>query len=356
MLKKTCMYGCPVFLAILLAIPQVLDIFVPSEKGTFPASHWFKPFGFELEEIPDLTGKTIIITGANVGLGYWSAYHMAGKNAKIVMACRNMDKAEAAKQKILADYPSADLELLKLDLGDLQSVRDASEVINSNYKKIDSLMLNAGVMMNPYTLSKQGLQLQFAVNVLGHFYFTKLVLDKVIAAQPSTIVSLSSSAHAMAQLPFYMTAQDLNSEETYDPVQHYGQSKLGNILFAQELQDRLDEQNAKVYVNSVHPGAVMTDLQRHVIPDDYGFLNQIAQAVMGQLFWEPEVASLTQIFASVSPKIVSENIKRTFFCPIARDNLEGTIDLVRDSKLQKQLWIQLESYVSLFESGKPLTS
>jgi len=330
-----------------------MEQMLPSVRGTFPAQHWLKPWGFTLEELPDLSGKTVIVTGANVGLGYWSAHHMVGKNAKVIMACRNLKKAEAAKEKILADYPNAKLEILQLDLGDLASVRDAAKVINANYDRIDSLLLNAGVMANPYTLSKQGLQLQFAVNVLGHFYFTKLILDKVVAAQPSTIVSVSSSAHYYAELPFMLEASQLNDEANYDQLQHYCQSKLGNVLFAQELQDRLDQQGAEVYVNSLHPGAVLTDLQRHVVPE-IPMIKTIADAILGQMFWAPEVASLTQLYTAVSPKIVDEKIKRKYFCPIARENVEGTNDLIRDSKLQKQLWIKLESYVALFEAGKPL--
>ncbi|MCG3218771.1 MAG: SDR family oxidoreductase [Candidatus Heimdallarchaeota archaeon] len=209
------------------------------------------------ENIPDLTGKIAIVTGANSGTGYEATRAMASKGASVIMGCRNLEKAEKAAEKIRAKVPEAKLEIIQLDLSDLSSVRKFAEVFTEKHEKLDMLLNNAGIMMPPYTKTVDGFELQLGTNHMGHFALTGLLLDLLIATEGSRIVTMSSVGHTGGKFDF----DDMSLETSYGRASAYGRSKLANLLFAYELQRKLDSAGIKVISNASHPGWASTNLQ-----------------------------------------------------------------------------------------------
>src|SRR5579859_5608253 len=192
--------------------------------------------GWTAKDMPDQSGRVVIITGANSGVGYESAVALARKGARVVMACRSLDKAERARHELLAKVPGAAVDVLPLDLGNLDSVRTFAESFNVHYDRLDILMNNAGIMVPPYGKTADGFETQFGTNHLGHFALTAFLLPKLLETTASRVVTVSSSAYLNARIDF----ADLQSENRYRPWAAYGQSKLANILFSQELERRLE--------------------------------------------------------------------------------------------------------------------
>ena len=181
------------------------------------------------QQLPDLSGKTYVITGANGGLGFLSARELGKRGANIIMACRSMPKAQSAKLK-LQNVVKGSLELMPLDLSDMASVRHGAAEVRKLTSKIDGLVNNAGVMQTPETRTVDGFELQFAANHLGHFLWTALLLDLVEAAS-GRVVAVSSIAHKNGKINF----DDLMLEKGYSPSKAYFQSKLANLMFGIEL-------------------------------------------------------------------------------------------------------------------------
>ena len=209
------------------------------------------------ENIPDLTGKIAIVTGANSGTGYEATRALASKGATVVMACRNLEKAEAAAEKIRTKVPEAKLEIIQLDLSDLSSVKKFAETYTEKYETLDMLLNNAGIMMPPYSKTVDGFELQLGTNHLGHFALTGLLLDHLIATEDSRIVTMSSMAHSRGKFDF----DDLHLEKSYGRTSAYGRSKLANLLFAYELQRKMDAAGIKILSTGSHPGWSATNLQ-----------------------------------------------------------------------------------------------
>ena len=208
------------------------------------------------DDIPDQTGRTAIVTGANSGIGFETARMLALRGAEVVLACRNLDKAEAAKARILGEQPQARVEVAELDLSDLDSVARFAERFVKEHQRLDLLINNAGVMVPPLGRTKQGFELQFGTNHLGHFALTARLLPLIERTPQARIVVVSSTAQAFGRIAF----DDLNWEHrSYRAWRAYGQSKLANMLFALELQRRL---GSRVRVTAAHPGWTATDLQR----------------------------------------------------------------------------------------------
>lgn len=211
---------------------------------------------WQLEELPKLKDKTFLITGGNSGLGFAAAKLLGQARARVVLACRNQEKAEAAKEK-LNIQGVARVDLLELDLADLSSVRKAAKAARAQYESLDGLINNAGIMQTPQMKTKDGFELQLGVNHLGPFLFTKLLLDRVEAAS-GRVVMVSSVAHRFASGMFF---DDFMMEKHYTPSQAYGRSKLANLLFAFELDRRLKQAKSKAIALACHPGYAETQLQ-----------------------------------------------------------------------------------------------
>ncbi len=245
-------------------------------------------------DIPDQTGRVVIITGANSGIGFDAARALAEHGACVVLACRTRTKAEDARQRMLSTAPNAVIDLVDLDLSDLTSVHDAAAQVTCDYERIDLLIDNAGVMAMPNQRTADGFEMQFGTNHLGHFAFTGLVLPNLTSVDGSRVVIVSSGAHKFGAINF----DDLNWEQTYKPWRAYGQSKLANLLFAYELQRRLVLAGVPTIAVACHPGGARTNLG-NAPAGITGKLMEMARPVIN-LFMQPaEMGALPTLRAAV---------------------------------------------------------
>ena len=320
--------------------------------GIVPAVHRGIPWRFTHDDMAaiDLTGQTILVTGANVGLGYWTAHSLAvHTNAKVVMACRSESKCNAARDLIMKDKPEARVETITVDLGSFASIRSCAQEFLRRYEQANSLILNAGIMMPPFQKTVDGIESQMGVNHFGHFLLTRLLMPAVLRAAAgdgvATIVAVSSSAHYNSHPEGIMSSlEEMNKESRYDRRNSYGQSKLANVLFAQELAERYKDQN--VLVNSIHPGAVKTELGRHILDFKNPLLKSMVESLKttSQIVWDPRDAALTQLYAAVSPDIIRKRVTGKYFHPIAREAV--TDPHAWNMTLQKQLWALSEDAIA----------
>src|SRR6478672_7664530 len=239
--------------------------------------------------IPDQTGRVAVITGANTGLGYETATALAAKGARVVLAVRNLDKGKAAADLITRAHPGTDVSVTELDLTSLQSVRDAADQIRAGFDQIDLLVNNAGVMMTPKSTTRDGFELQFGTNHLGHFAFTGLLLDRLLATPLSRVVSVSSNGHRVGRIRF----DDLQSTRRYSRMGAYGQSKLANLLFTYELQRRLS--GTDTIAVAAHPGGSDSELCR--------YLPGALQLAFGPLSQSTEMGALPTLRAATDPGV-----------------------------------------------------
>ena len=208
------------------------------------------------DRLPDLSGKLYVITGGNSGIGFEAAKMLGRAGGDVVLACRNPAKAEAALKALQGDVRGT-AELLQLDLADFASIRRTAEDLRGRHAKIDGLINNAGIMQTPQTTTKDGFELQFGTNHLGHFLWTSLLIDLVEAAPDGRVVTVSSIAHKFGELDL----TDLMTETGYTPTKAYYRSKLANLMFAMELDRRLKEAGATTISLACHPGYSGTNLQ-----------------------------------------------------------------------------------------------
>ncbi|KAK6140307.1 hypothetical protein DH2020_017846 [Rehmannia glutinosa] len=215
----------------------------------------------------DATNLTAVITGGASGIGLETARVLALRNAHVVIAARNMEAANEAKQLILKDNKNARIDVLKLDLASVKSIKAFADNFIALNLPLNILINNAGIMFCPYQLSEDGIEIQFATNHLGHFYLTNLLLDKMKETAKSTgiegrIVNLSSIAHNYTYKGG-IRFEKINNKNRYDDKRAYGQSKLANILHANELSRRLKAEGVNITANAVHPGLIMTNLFKY---------------------------------------------------------------------------------------------
>lgn len=208
--------------------------------------------------IPDLTGRTAVVTGANSGLGLETTRELARKGARVVMACRNEGKAKHARAEVRRDVPDAAVDVEVLDLASLDSVRDFAERFGSAYDRLDLLYCNAGVMAVPRSETDDGFETQFGVNVLGHFALAGRLLDALLATEGSRVVWLSSLAAWSGSISF----GDLQGRERYGRWSAYNQSKLADLMLALEMNRRLQNAGATALSLAAHPGLSNTNLQQ----------------------------------------------------------------------------------------------
>lgn len=222
--------------------------------------------GFTAGDVPSQQGKCFIVTGANAGLGLAASSVLAARGARVVLACRSADKAQAAMARIRADVPGADLAFLPLDQADLASVRAAVEQAHAE-PRIDALINNAGVMYPPLIRTAQGFEPQFGVNHLGTFALTGLLLPKLAATPGARVVVTASLAHRFGKIDW----NDLDAHKSYKTSQRYADSKLANTLFLYELDRRLRAAGSPVMAVGCHPGVATTELGRHSGATQFAF-------------------------------------------------------------------------------------
>jgi NAD(P)-dependent dehydrogenase (short-subunit alcohol dehydrogenase family) len=218
--------------------------------------------GWNVSDIPDLSGRVAVVTGANGGLGLESAKALAGKGAHVVMAARNQDKAAAARDEILAAYPEASLEIVELDLGSFDSTKAAAAKIAANHPKVDILINNAGLMAMPDRRTVDGFEMQFGVNHLGHWLFTAGLLEPLLAAEAARVVTVTSTAHLSGKV---LDPDNVNMEGNYSAWGAYGRAKLANFHFALGLQREFAKRGLAAQSLSAHPGLSHTNLQVHTL-------------------------------------------------------------------------------------------
>jgi len=244
--------------------------------------------------IPDQTGRTAVITGANTGLGYETAAALAAKGANVVLAVRNLDKGKEAVRRIEESTPGAQVTLQQLDLTSLDSINAAAGELRDQHDTIDLLINNAGVMWTPKSTTKDGFELQFGTNHLGHFAFTGLLLDRLLPVEGSRVVTVSSMGHRIRAAIHF---DDLQWERSYSRVGAYGQAKLANLLFTYELQRRLIGTNTIAV--AAHPGGSRSELTRN-LPQPVS----VAMRVVEPIFQAAATGALPTLRAATDPSVL----------------------------------------------------
>ncbi len=249
-------------------------------------------------DIPDQRDRVIVITGANSGIGYESARAIAGKGATVIMACRSVEKGATARDAILAEFPSANVEVMALDLGSLASIRAFADAVAARHNRLDVLMNNAGIMAVPQAKTVDGFESQFGTNHLGHFALTGLLLPTLLATPASRVVTTSSGLYASGRINF----DDLQATRGYSARAAYSNSKLANILFALELQRRLERAHADTISVASHPGYAATNLQGHTGSPVMRTLLVWGNRLLAK---SAEEGAIHQIYAATAPGVVA---------------------------------------------------
>ena len=280
------------------------------------------------ENISDQKGKVVIITGSSSGIGFEAARVLANKNAEVIVAVRNQQKGDAALNKIKSQNSSANIKVMLLDLANLMSIKTFADNFKKKYTKLDLLINNAGVMMPPYGKTKEGFELQFGTNHLGHFALTGHLFELIKKTPNSRIVNISSSAHNWGNIDF----SDLTWENRkYKTGRSYGDSKISNLYFTYELQNRLGDKISNPAVTAVHPGWTATELQRH--SSVFSFLNRF----LAMPIWQ---GALPTLRAATDSNVKSGD----YFGPDGFQERRGypvkveSNKLSHDKEIAKKLW------------------
>lgn len=283
--------------------------------------------------IPDQSGRTVIVTGANSGLGFVTSRELARHGAHVIMTARDAAKGRAALDKILATRIRGSAELRVLDLADLDAVKGFAQRLLADGTPVDVLVNNAGIMMPPRSLTRQGFELQFGVNHLAHFALTLLLLERVKASRDGRIVTVSSDLHKRGFIHF----DDLDGARNYGRVAFYAQSKFANVLFALELDRRVKA--ARVPIRSVlaHPGYAATNLQ---LSGPTGMLNLFMRIGNRFIAQSAEMGALNELYAATAPDVEGGQ----FIGPDGKNEKKGHPTIVqpiasaRDQGVASRLW------------------
>ncbi len=291
------------------------------------------------DNIPALKNKTIIVTGGNSGLGYESVKAFAMKGAEVILASRSKERGDHSRNEILKEFPEANIKVMLLDLGELESVKGFASEFRKHYNKLDVLLNNAGIMMSPYFRTKDGFEGQMGINHLGHFALTGLLIDILKKTANSRVVTVSSNAHKRGKMDFNNLL--FENGRDYSPIRAYGRSKLANLLFTNELQRRLERNNSATLAVAAHPGVAMTNLTRYL---DKKLLVRLFFPILKWIAQDQASAALPQIRASVDPSVKGGE----YYGPDGRYEFKGYPVLVEsnaashDLKDAARLWEESE--------------
>jgi NAD(P)-dependent dehydrogenase (short-subunit alcohol dehydrogenase family) len=296
-------------------------------------------------DVGDQHGRIAVITGANSGLGFETALVLAEHGATVVLAGRDPGRTSDAADRLRSANPDAELQTAELDLASLESVRTAAADLTGRFPRLDLLINNAGIMMPPYGLTKDGYELQFGTNHLGHFALTGLLMPSLLAAAQSRVVTVSSNGHRAGRINF----ADLQSSRRYVKFVAYGQSKLANLMFTYELERRLKAADAQTIAVAAHPGTARTELGRHMS----GVVNAAMSPRFGPLnsWWVQDAAmgALPILRAATDPAAVGG----TYYGPGGPFQLTGYPVVVRSSgrslsnEAQRRLWAESEQLTQI---------
>ncbi|KAM7272358.1 hypothetical protein ACFE04_027021 [Oxalis oulophora] len=279
----------------------------------------------------DASTLTAIVTGASSGIGTETARVLAMRGVHVIMAVRNLTAAKQVQQAIVKELPAAKLDAMELDLSSLASVRKFASDFNSSGRPLNLLINNAGIMATPFTLSKDNIELQFATNHLGHYLLTSLLLDTMKqtareSGKEGRIVIVSSDAHSMTYREG-IRFDKINDQSGYTNMGAYGQSKLANILHANELTRRLKEDGENITANSLHPGVITTNLFRHSTFAK-GFV-KLAKFMLKNV----QQGAATTCYVALNPQV--KGISGEYF---SDSNLSKPKARAKDADLAKRLW------------------
>ncbi|KAH9611076.1 hypothetical protein KSS87_018979 [Heliosperma pusillum] len=278
------------------------------------------------------SGLTAIVTGATSGIGAETARVLALRGVHVVMGVRNMAAGKDVKEAISRDIPSAKIDAMELDLSSMASVQKFASEFNSSGFPLNILINNAGVMATPFMLSKDKIELQFAINHIGHFLLTNLLLEtmkKTVAgsSREGRIVNVSSRRHKLSY-PEGIRFDKINDPLGYNSLSAYGQSKLANVLHANELARRLKEDSVRITANSVHPGAVATDLFRH-----FSIFSGFMSLVGRHFIKNTQQGAATTCYVALHPNVEGTSGKYFADCNLAEAN-----SLSNDADMARKLW------------------
>ena len=283
--------------------------------------------GWTAGEIPDQRGRTIVVTGANSGIGLETTRELARNGARVIMACRSVDRGEAAARDVRGDVPDADLRVEACDLASIESTRAFADRLGD--ETLDVLVNNAGTMAIPRSETADGFETQFGVNHLGHFALTGLLLEPLLAGTddraPARVVTVSSALHERGEIDF----DDLHGQRSYDRWDAYAQSKLANVLFAYELERRLRTAGANAMSVAVHPGYADTRLQFRGLEGRGSRLRTLSRRLMNALLAQSaERGAWPTLYAATAPQVEGG----AYYGPGGRMNMRGTPERQRSSK------------------------
>ncbi|MGQ3412535.1 oxidoreductase [Natrinema sp. LN54] len=293
--------------------------------------------GWTADEIPDQSGRTIVVTGANSGIGLEATRELARNGATVIMATRSTERGEDAADEIREDVPDADLRVEECDLADLESVRDFADRLAD--EMIDVLINNAGVMAIPRSETEDGFETQFGVNHLGHFALTGLLLENLATdeGEPARVVTVSSGVHENGEIDF----DDLQGEASYDKWDAYAQSKLANVLFAYELERRFLTADMNAQSMAVHPGYANTQLQVRGPEQSGSRLRKAAMKLMNAVAAQSaEMGALPTLYAATAPEAEGG----AYYGPGGFQNMRGaperqaSSDRSYDEETARRLW------------------
>jgi len=268
------------------------------------------------ENIPDQSGRVVIVTGANSGIGFEAAKALAEKNAEIIFAVRNQSKGDAAVAQLQAEYPKAKLSVRILDIANLASVKDFAEQFHQDYNQLDLLINNAGIMVPPYGKTVDGFESQMGTNHMGHFALTAQLYDLLKSTPNSRIVNVSSNAHSMGKLKL----DDLAWENRkYLPWKAYGDSKLANLYFTYELSRKIEAAGQSVMVTAAHPGLTSSNLAK-------GAAIRFFNSIFAQ---DGPMGALPTLMAAIEPSAKTGN----YFGPSGMSEWRGYPKQVFSNKL-----------------------
>ncbi len=297
---------------------------------------------WSLANMPDQSGKSIVVTGGNSGLGYESVKAFASKGAEVVLASRSSEKGEAAKNEILKETPKGKITVMELDLGDLESVKRFASEFKKSHEKLDVLLNNAGIMMTPYFTTKDGFEGQFGTNHLGHFALSALLMELVLKTPGARIVNVSSGAHKSGKMDF--SNLQFDNGKDYAPMKAYGRSKLSNLLFTYELQRKLEAAGKETIAVAAHPGVAMTNLARHL---EGKFLFKLLTPLFKMMAQDPAMGALPQIRASVDPEVTGGQ----YYGPDGKKEYKGYPVVVPSNEASHNV----EDAAKLWEESEKLT-
>ena len=261
-----------------------------------------------------MVGKTCLITGANSGIGFETAKGLAVLGADLILVCRDRQRGEDARNKIIQETGNDRVDLLIADMSLMASVRELAEKVNNNYPQLHVLINNAGVMLSKRELTSEGFEVQYAVHHLGPFLLTHLLLDKLKTSSPARIINVTSKMHTMNSIDF----DNLQAEKKFGPFKTYAASKLANIMFTYSLAERL--KGSGVTVNCLHPGVIASN-----IGSTPGFIKVFMKS--------PEKGAVTSIYLATAPELEVMNGK--YFMD---KKVHATSKDSYDNEVAKKLW------------------